>query len=695
MHLFLSRISILLFLNLLGIILFVSSVHSGQLIETFDIPSQPLEIGQGWDSQREQPTPGRCIIFSPVQARGQVTSVVIDEIDDASELAETLDISASGTADYLAGSNNISGQFIAKSNVSTINKNFSLHAQVRNGLLSVGPYGRSGPVRFNFPALDDPEPEKLTWSERLLHPGLDSDYYQIKLTKEALELLGKKNGQHEFLRYCGDSYVASISSGAEIHVLISHESLNSESNQHIEAHLKASYGMGSITGDVKSDIDETLAESNLSYRYTQIGGGDGILPIQKDDLAAKLHALQSEALRAPVFYELSAAAYQGLINWPDIDIDNPQLRDTTEKLVDLYLDITSLYTTYVDVWNERDAHFIVAYKHRQSMDRLSQCARTIQRVIAQRQHLNSQSQQSRQENVEPALQSSIQACPGLLPSNVVDDFPYLFPININPSVSKELEALRNDPEAQLDEERLKAQLEEERRKVREALFGYDLETQARMIADNYVKDWLLQFKLDLPLPQSQSMLSGQLAAEAIVERYLAKSARRACARNPSSDDCLSEQQLINYVQQVPSKKLIIDKSYTVKSAYQQGCWAMRSVSGELIMVLDNCKQREWDFSLLASGSMYIGEFCLINDAHHLAGGNAVLAMKCKDARPDYYSWHIDSLGRLCGVEGQTAPESCENQQCLSIQDDSDILSLNNCNASDLRQRWHSAARKAK
>ena len=253
------------FLFLAILIAFPTFIHAGQLIETFDMSDQPLEIGQGWDSQREQPTPGRCIIFSPVQARGQVSSVVIEEVDDSSELSESLNISASGTANYLAGSTNISGQFIAKSNVSATNKNYSLHAQVRNGLLSVGPYSRSGPVRFNFPAQDKPEPNKLSWSERLLSPGLESDHHQITLTEEALKLLNKENGQQEFLRYCGDSYVASISSGAEVHALISHETQDSETNQKIEAHIKASYGMGEIEGDLKSEIDEILANSKLHY----------------------------------------------------------------------------------------------------------------------------------------------------------------------------------------------------------------------------------------------------------------------------------------------------------------------------------------------------------------------------------------------------------------------------------------------
>ena len=368
------------------------------------------------------------------------------------------------------------------------------------------------------------------------------------------------------------------------------------------------------------------------------------MPIQKDDLLDKLHSLQKEALRAPVFYELSAASYQGLINWPDTDLNNPELRDTTEKLVELYLDIKSLYTTYVDVWNERDQHAMVAYQHRNDMDKLSQCAKELQKGIAKRQHAYSQYRDNQSENVEPPFLTNIQACPGLFPKNLTQESNH--------------------------------------------------EAQARIIADHYNKDWLVQFKLNLPLPPSQAELTGQRAAEAIVERYVAKSARRACMRNPSNDDCLPELQIIQYTQQVPLKKLTIDTSHTVKSSSQDKCWGIRSDKGEGMMVLDDCSKREWDFTLSDSGFMYINDFCLNHDKDKLVDveANAIIVMKCEPTKQDRLKWHIDPLNRICGIDADEAISSCDDHRCLAKRDDSDILRLETCDVDDMQQRWHSVSR---
>ena len=633
-----------LFLQCLFLFLPLSG-EAQQILEVFDIPDEPVELGQGWDSQRERPTAGRCIIFSPVQARGQLSTVIISEVSDSSELSEALNISASGTANFLAGSSTISGSFVVNSNISASNISYSLNAEVRNGVLSVGPYSRSGPVRFNFPALDEPEPRVLKWWEKIIQPNLDAEHHHVMLTEQAIDILESENGRVNFLRYCGDSYISAISSGAELSALITHREMSSEENREIKAHVEASFGMGSINADVSSEISAKLASSEFRFQFIQIGGGDGQLPIEKDDLSHKLHSLQTEAIRAPVFYDLSAASYEGLINWPKVELENPEIKDTTEKLIDLYLTISSLYRTYVDIWQNRKRNWITSVDHRLRMDSLNRCMKSLKEVIVKRQKLNAQ----------PVPRGSYTFAGSTEVSSITNSCPGLF----------------------------------------EGAKGSDVENfekALRISVNNYSQKWLLEFKLALPLPPMHLTDREDFNADNIVEKYVARAARRACSRDPQDDDCMSEKSIQALKAKVPMGFLRVDSNYEIESFNKEGCWDV----GFPHLRLKQCGGSDWSFNLkggLLEGRSPSnpGNFCVYpQDGMKTGKPNADLKT-CPSVKK-VGRWLGDSQGRLCWGEGEGIPESCNSGMCLTYVSKRSSLAVRPCNGNDMNQRWHSMVR---
>ena len=175
-------------------------------------------------------------------------------------------------------------------------------------------------------------------------------FHSIHLTEDALDLLGDGSAKNirEFERYCGDSFVSAIYSGAELLAVMSihsdSKSSAKSSMQEVKAHFSA-WGAQTDAKLKKEVSDESLNESeNISVEFTQIGGSGGIIPTNREDFMTKLHNLPQEAEFGPQFHNMDLVAYSDLPNWPRAILMNTEDDPEEAFLVNYYYTLF-LYST--------------------------------------------------------------------------------------------------------------------------------------------------------------------------------------------------------------------------------------------------------------------------------------------------------------------------------------------------------------
>ncbi len=294
------------------------------------VPPGGVELGWGWDSRRGEVVPGRCVEFAPIRSTGQVATLNLKEVSDQSEVMDSLGVSASVSVRTMFASGSAQASFARDSKVSSTSTNLVLRATVDNGVFFAGP--RAAPA-LHRPAFGEPPTR-----EEVGGGGSSLGDHALSLKPWAERLLDNPN---EFRKSCGDSYVSSISSGAQLIALIQFSSNSSEDKRQIKAAVSAEFGPVALSSSLEQSSSQKLSSTNLEMSFLQVGGGAGILPTDRETLLQKVRELAIEAARDPKFHSMWVTPYESLPGWRGGLLKRD--RDEDEIIADYYWFLTSLY----------------------------------------------------------------------------------------------------------------------------------------------------------------------------------------------------------------------------------------------------------------------------------------------------------------------------------------------------------------
>lgn len=329
---------------ILSVFIFTMMATNSQA-DTIGVPETGVALGLGWNSQTAEIIPNRCIEFAPIEETGQSIEMQISDVSDSSDVAERLNVSASMAIKSKFGSASAKAKFSTSSKVSATSNSILVRASVENGVMFVGPprppeltrhaFSRTGSVSRKYVSSD------RVWTGENLPR-------EVTLTERARDMLGSGsvNDLKEFQRYCGDTYVSSIYSGAELLAILSFRSSSQSEAKAAKVSAKAAFSAwgasasGSASVGGASQIATTNAETEIEF--TQTGGSGGIIPTSTEEFFEKLHALPSEALRGPEFHSMNVSSYTDLPGWPqDISL-NVQDESLETILTNYYATLNSI-----------------------------------------------------------------------------------------------------------------------------------------------------------------------------------------------------------------------------------------------------------------------------------------------------------------------------------------------------------------
>ena len=471
-------------------------------------PESGVELGLGWDSQRAEIIPNRCIRFAPVKEEGQSIRMQLQDLSDSSELMEQLSVSAAMSIKSAVGSASAQGKFASNTKISSSSNSLLIRATVDNGVLFAGPSQPVDPVRSAYPSKQRPDAKPPWWIDsRNISP-------MITLTQEARDVLGGGNAKElrEFEGLCGDSFVSAIYSGAELIAVMSIKSKSKTQAKSAQGCIKAKVSAWGAKGEASactdSEKDQRSGNTEITVDFTQIGGAGGIIPIDQDGLLKKLSTLPSEAQTGPQFHSMDLVAYSDLPDWPhairmDTE-DNPE----EALLSNFYFTLASIQNTLQDAIDHPDQYINEdKTKLKTLQDEVIQYRRDIYDLLVNIQRIG-------------GLRSEV---------------PFLFGLftKTDPDVAQQ--------KAELEQE-LVAQI-----------------TKLAAFNGGSKNPNLIKLKLPLPCTAVENCQGDcNIDGETIVEYYVGHQSRRICQSDPASSECLTNRQLDALAKEVDSIKMSKD-----------------------------------------------------------------------------------------------------------------------------------------
>ncbi len=472
--------------------LVLQNVHAGAV--NMGAPESGVELGLGWDSQRAEIIPNRCIRFAPVREEGQTIRMQLQEVSDSSELMEQLGVSAGMSIKSALGSASAQGKFASKTKITSSSNSLLIQATVDNGVLFVGPSQPLDPVRSAYPLKEHNSSRPPWWINAANVSPL------IGLTDEALDTLGSGDAKNlrEFERLCGDSFVSAIYSGAELIAVVSVRSQSRSKAKSAQSCVKAKLSAWGVTGETnactESGTDQASGSTEVTVDFTQIGGAGGKIPMNQEGFLAKLNDLPAEARTGPQFHSMDLTPYSDLPNWP-----HAIAMDTTDDpeealLVNFYYTLTSVQHSLQDALDNPEQY--------------------VGEDSAQLKSLQDEVMTYRRD-IFHTLQD-IHRLAGI-PTEV----PFLFGL-----------LTRTDAEAVRQKTQLARRL---------------LAQKTRLVAFNGGSENPNLIKLKLPMPctalESCTGTRCAISGGDIVDYYVGRQSRRICQTDPASSECLNNQQL--------------------------------------------------------------------------------------------------------------------------------------------------------
>lgn len=268
-----------------------------------DFPtSKPVTLGQGWRVTEATQAEARCISFQPNSLDYNDKWISYRTVVDNESLNKSLDVSVSANFKSITGSFSASTSLARETKFASTSSYLAVVAEVWRGPVFVSPTASD-----NMGA-----PPVVARPESLLAAKVLSGSV---LLEPEFEKLARTN-KSEFIRQCGDAFVASIHSGAIVRAVVEFMGTSSSEKNTISAAASGGWGGGSISGAINSTMDSFQSRNRLSIRYRSLGGEDKTLPLSVAALNTEIENLPASAKAAPRPFKMDIRKYSTLRNWP-------------------------------------------------------------------------------------------------------------------------------------------------------------------------------------------------------------------------------------------------------------------------------------------------------------------------------------------------------------------------------------------
>jgi hypothetical protein len=176
----------------------------------------------------------------------------------------------------------------------------------------------------------------------------------IQLTPEAAKL--RKANSEAFRQLCGDGFVASIVSGADLYRLFHFHDVTETDKVSISASFSGSSGIGDLFkasshSKISTTIQNFYDKNQLDLQFVQKGGHIGLLPVDLATAKTKVQGLPKEALDGPRPIFIVVVPYTDLPGvvagkiFSELDIKQKANR-YLERLGSVYSEITRIEGDY-------------------------------------------------------------------------------------------------------------------------------------------------------------------------------------------------------------------------------------------------------------------------------------------------------------------------------------------------------------
>lgn len=325
-----------------------------------------------------------------------------------------------------------------------------------------------------------------------------------------------------FLRECGDSFIWAIRGGAELNAAITFQSRSLQEKTELAAEISGSYSF--VRGTGKFNEEHDVGETAETYTMTsvQIGGSEGAIPSSREKLLAKLDGLAEEAAKRPKPVGLLIASYHDLPGWPAGPLAvEPSKQDM--RLAN-YWSYSTLYENIEDVLANPGSYMLNRGVTIDSLQALQDQVNTIRHSIEQAAQAIGSFERQEGVSAENGIAAELASLLRESVMSVNDGGETDAPPATATLVATEPASLMTEAVANADRNMVP---------VEELLTRMPLP-----YAD--------------PTARAEDQLTDAAMQRAIVDYYIARSAKRRCALAASAPGCLSNQEIEGFVLQVPT-----------------------------------------------------------------------------------------------------------------------------------------------
>lgn len=321
-----------------------------------DYPKEGVMLGTGWSSLDGIKTPGQCIEFVEQKIPAQETDLRFEKVVDKDQLNRELKVSMQAQARGILGMGGSAKADFSKSlEIKDENLNLLMQANVNQG-----------------PRFVAPRPDRGT----------------LRLTSEDEQLAARDPSA--FRAKCGDSFVATIYEGAELNALLSFNTSSREERERLEGSLKISGAAMSLSGSTTQTLRTYQENQRLSIALHIAGGNGTPLPVNEDELEARVKVLPNDASTAPQPFKLNLLCYDTLPNWPKNLVQISETYANLEAYTTQYQRLNSVYESQAEVIQHPEAYAF------------SSAGLTLEAVKAEQDQLRTQ--------LLPALRTTLENC---------------------------------------------------------------------------------------------------------------------------------------------------------------------------------------------------------------------------------------------------------------------------------------------
>jgi hypothetical protein len=347
--------------------------------------SDGASLGQGWDFITNSKKMSSCIDFKAESDLYQEASLDLRESVDIQtlDLSLNLSMSAKGGADLeiFSAGGETKASFDTKYHTKSTDEVLVAHASVANGATFVTPVDKrttpprpstkpekpkagqnpQAPAQPADPASKDAAPKDATSkdaaseqtvpaeSPRLVPGKTPTPGVSSNLNLQIHPTLAKLSPQ-DFRQTCGDGFIASIVSGADLYVMYYFREVDREFKLKIEYHAKANASFELFDAEAKTDlnsaVEETSKKKRLNIHLVQAGGVIAQLPVKIEHVRDRIGSLPTEAITGPRPIFMVIVPYSELPNWNPPIMNVPDLR---EQLVQYLKRLYSVYFEYLNI----------------------------------------------------------------------------------------------------------------------------------------------------------------------------------------------------------------------------------------------------------------------------------------------------------------------------------------------------------